>query len=265
MGCPRLSSVSLGCLATLSFIICTCISQPQHHQQPHHPQQQQQQQQQQQHQQPQYHQQPHHQQPHHHQQQQQQQQKQPPNLTNELKIELVSRPSNCQRLSKKSDLLTIHYNGKLAATNVEFDNSRNHPEPFKFQLGAAAVIRGWEEGLQNMCVGEIRKLTVPPHMGYGDRVIERIPAKSTLLFEVELLNIENGEKIPNVFRLIDVNGDHLLSKDEVKTYIDTEAVRHGMQKDTNNIMLSDIFKQEDKNHDGFISHDEFSGPKHDEL
>lgn len=233
MGHPRSSSVALGCLATLSLLICTCISQqqpqqpqyqqhhPQQHPPPQHPPPQHPPQQHP----PQQHPPQQHPPQHIHQQQQRhpQQQQPPPNLPNELKIELISRPSNCQRLSKKSDLLTIHYNGKLAATNVEFDNSRNHPEPFKFQLGAAAVIRGWEEGLQNMCVGEIRKLTVPPHMGYGDRVIERIPAKSTLLFEVELINIENGEKIPNVFRLIDVNGDHLLSRDEVKSYIDTEA------------------------------------------
>ena len=47
---------------------------------------------------------------------------------------------------------------------------------------------------------------------------ERIPAKSTLLFDVELINIENGEKIPNVFRLIDINGDQLLSRDEVSIF-----------------------------------------------
>lgn len=183
----------------------------------------------------------------------------------ELKIEVISRPPKCQRFSKRADLMTIHYSGKLAATNVEFDNSRNHPEPFKFQLGAAAVIRGWEEGLKNMCVGEIRKLTVPPHMGYGDRNIERIPPKSTLLFEIELIKIEDGEKIPNVFRLIDINGDQMLTRDEVKSYIDSEALRHGMKKDTENVMLNEIFKQEDKNYDGVITHDEFSGPKHDEL
>ncbi|CAE1292885.1 FKBP14 [Acanthosepion pharaonis] len=166
---------------TLSLLICTCISQqqpqqpqyqqhhPQQHPPPQHPPPQHPPQQHP----PQQHPPQQHPPQHIHQQQQRhpQQQQPPPNLPNELKIELISRPSNCQRLSKKSDLLTIHYNGKLAATNVEFDNSRNHPEPFKFQLGAAAVIRGWEEGLQNMCVGEIRKLTVPPHMGYGDRVI----------------------------------------------------------------------------------------------
>ena len=52
---------------------------------------------------------------------------------------------------------------------VLFFFSRDRDRPYQFQLGAGRVIKGWDEGLLDMCVGEIRKLTIPPHLAYGDR------------------------------------------------------------------------------------------------
>lgn len=85
------------------------------------------------------------------------------------------------------DILTMHYTGALPNGTV-FDSSRERGTPFQFQLGTGQVIQGWERGIAGMKVGERRFLIIPPSLGYGDRAIGSIPANSTLVFDVELLN-----------------------------------------------------------------------------
>jgi len=85
--------------------------------------------------------------------------------------------------------VTAHYVGTLT-DGTKFDSSRDRGRPFSFTLGAGEVIRGWDEGVVGMREGGIRKLTVPPHLGYGDRAAGKIPPNSTLVFEIELLKVE---------------------------------------------------------------------------
>lgn len=83
-------------------------------------------------------------------------------------------------------------------------------------MGVGQVIPGWDQGLLDMCVGEKRKLTIPPHLGYGDAGAgPKIPGKSTLQFEVECIGIEDGPPPVNVFKEIDANSDDQLSREEV--------------------------------------------------
>lgn len=86
--------------------------------------------------------------------------------------------------------VTIHYIGKLENGTV-FENSYETKSPITFKVGAGQVIRGMDEGvLNNLRVGGKRILTIPPDLGYGARNTSSIPANSTLIFEIELLEVK---------------------------------------------------------------------------
>ncbi|KAL2807942.1 hypothetical protein BJX63DRAFT_436593 [Aspergillus granulosus] len=111
----------------------------------------------------------------------------------ELGIE-TTHAVDCTRKTAKGDTVHMHYRGTLAADGSEFDASYNRGKPFTFPLGAGRVIKGWDQGLLDMCVGEKRTLTIPPEYGYGDRGVGPIPGGATLIFETELIGIEGVPK-----------------------------------------------------------------------
>ena len=85
--------------------------------------------------------------------------------------------------------ITVNYSGTLL-NGTKFDNSYDRGVPFTFILGAGEVIAGWDQGFSGMKVGGKRKLTIPSHLGYGERGAgSDIPPNSTLIFEVELLEV----------------------------------------------------------------------------
>lgn len=123
-------------------------------------------------------------------------------------------------------------------------DSRNEGDknPIWFTLGMGEVLKGWDKGLKDMCTGERRKLTVPPSLAYGKegkgdmRCLDatnlllllcsttfwlwpffsgKIPPSSTLIFDIELMDIKNGPRSHDSFKEMDLNDDWKLSKDEV--------------------------------------------------
>merc|ERR1711935_307050 len=193
-----------------------------------------------------------------------------------LAVEYVSKPDTCEQKAMNGAMLSMHYTGTLE-DGTKFDSSVDRNEPFKFQIGVGQVIKGWEEGVLGMCVGEKRRLIVPPALGYGDQGAgDIIPGGATLFFDVELISTEEGPTPVNVFKQIDIDSDMALSRDEISGYlkqqVETMQNAGGEQGEEASKMMEDqdklveeIFAHEDKDKDGLISHDEFSGPKHDEL
>ncbi|MEN9891563.1 MAG: hypothetical protein RLY78_1858 [Pseudomonadota bacterium] len=131
----------------------------------------------------------------------------PPNATLVFEVELLQQPER-QPLqmtdtvvgegeeARAGQRVTVHYTGWLyddAAADHrgrKFDSSKDRNDPFRFQLGAGMVIRGWDEGVQGMKVGGTRVLVIPPELGYGRRGAGGvIPPNATLVFEVELLGV----------------------------------------------------------------------------
>ena len=112
----------------------------------------------------------------------------------DLIIEVTNKidESECKIKSQNGDTLSMHYTGTLYKDDSKFDSSRDRNRPFTFKLGAGRVIKGWDQGLKDMCIGEKRRLTIPSDLGYGNRGSGRkIPGGATLVFDTELLDITN--------------------------------------------------------------------------
>ncbi|KAK4453681.1 hypothetical protein QBC34DRAFT_394720 [Podospora aff. communis PSN243] len=102
----------------------------------------------------------------------------------------VTAPGSGERETKRGDTIHVHYKGTLT-NGKKFDASYDRGDPLSFTVGQGQVIKGWDEGLLGMKIGEKRKLTIQPDLAYGNRAVGGvIPANSVLIFETELVKID---------------------------------------------------------------------------
>lgn len=104
-------------------------------------------------------------------------------------------------VAEVGQIAVVHYTGWLhdptatPSRGNKFDSSLDRNQHFEFEIGGGQVISGWDQGVVGMRVGELRELTIAPGLAYGDRKVgELIPARSTLVFEVELADLKGGEE-----------------------------------------------------------------------
>jgi peptidylprolyl isomerase len=135
-----------------------------------------------------------------------------------LKIKLLQEGKGKQAASGQT--VSVHYTGTLL-DGKKFDSSRDRGQPISFKLGEGRVIKGWDEGIAMLKVGDKAQLTIPPTIGYGDREVGGglIPANSTLVFEVELMDIVEPPKP------FDVKGKDTLTTASGLKYIVVEKTK----------------------------------------
>ncbi|CAD5119928.1 DgyrCDS8507 [Dimorphilus gyrociliatus] len=180
----------------------------------------------------------------------------------ELEEISTSGNENCESKSDLGDEILIDYEVKLQ-DGIIVDSSYDRKTPLRLRLGVSNILEGWTRGMEGMCVGEKKKLKIPPHLAYGKEESELIPGNSVILVEVTLLEILEKQEERDIFREIDVNGDNEISPEEMAKFFEDKSLGG---EDGPNTMVSHIFHKQDINRDGVISLGEYEGrSEKDEL
>ncbi|MCF7793778.1 MAG: FKBP-type peptidyl-prolyl cis-trans isomerase [Candidatus Cloacimonetes bacterium] len=118
----------------------------------------------------------------------------------------------------KGDIVNVHYKGELE-DGTKFDSSYDRNQPIEFELGVGRVIKGWDEGIALLKKGSKAIFVIPPELGYGARSVGAIPANSTLIFTVELVDFKPAPKIEEY----DIEGKVVSKTDSGLEFILVEA------------------------------------------
>lgn len=184
-------------------------------------------------------------------------------------IQVMHRPETCNETTEVNDVVHYHYNCTLADGTKLF-SSHDYENMQEATLGWDKVIDGLDLALRNMCVGEKRVVTVPPHLGHGERGAEGVPSSAVLVFDVELLSFEKGvppgylfvwlgDAPTDLFHTLDSNKDKKVPQEEFGEFIKLQVtegkgrIKPGMSMEH---VVADMFQNQDRNKDGVITADE---------
>lgn len=146
--------------------------------------------------------------------------------TSDLKIEITQKGSGTEAENGMS--VSVHYTGKLT-DGTKFDSSLDRGTPFTFTLGQGSVIKGWDQGVLGMMVGEKRTLTIPSELGYGSSGAgASIPPNATLIFDIELLDVQMpivlGQSTPTEFIELQKDGYIVIDIRREEEWIETGII-----------------------------------------
>jgi hypothetical protein len=178
-------------------------------------------------------------------------------ITAKLKIADTYVPDVCDKVAQPGLGLWVNYAAYIDESSVserkgEMFDTTDGRGPFHFKLGDGEVIQGWDMGIAGMCKGARRRLIIPPELAYGmDGLEPKVPSDATLRFDIELKQVMDPYDFDNIFDRIDTDNSKTLDHDEVEKFFDSRGSK----------TPADLWKVEDKNGDGVIEWEEFTGPK----
>ena len=188
----------------------------------------------------------------------------------ELKVTVYSGPQRCKRGERveAGDQVEMIFTAMVAESSAvgtpgaEVDSSENNPDGiFKSKVGVGRLMPGWDEGMLGLCKGARAILIIPPKMGYGAAGFgygysQEKMGSATLNLDVEVVSVSKGVFEPNIFVEIDENSDGVLTPDEILAHFNKS-----WQDPTLKEIPPGLMEQEDKDSDGVVTWEEFSGPK----
>lgn len=191
------------------------------------------------------------------------------NPNDTVDIQIIHKPEVCNETTAVNDLVHYHYNCSLLDGTRLF-SSHDYESQQDAVLGSDKVIDGLDEGLQGMCVGEKRVVTVPPHLGHGERGASGVPSSAVLVFEIEMMGLEKGvppgylfvwlgESPADLFEALDINKNGEVPQEEFGEFIKLQVaegkgrIKPGLTMDQ---VVADMFNNQDRNRDGVITADE---------
>uniref|UniRef100_A0A4W6BJB4 peptidylprolyl isomerase n=1 Tax=Lates calcarifer TaxID=8187 RepID=A0A4W6BJB4_LATCA len=180
------------------------------------------------------------------------------NPSDTVDIQITYRPEVCNDTTAVNDL------GPLSLQLHDYENLQDAV------LGADKVIDGLDEGLRGMCVGEKRLVTVPPHLGHGEKGATGVPSSAVLVFDIELVSFEKGvppgylfvwlmDTPENLFEALDINKNQEVSQEEFGEFIKLQVaegkgrIKPGLTMEQ---VVTDMFQNQDRNKDGVITANE---------
>ncbi|CAO2645335.1 Peptidyl-prolyl cis-trans isomerase FKBP10 [Lemmus lemmus] len=187
-----------------------------------------------------------------------------------VQLETLELPEGCVRRAVAGDFMRYHYNGSLMDGTL-FDSSYSRNHTYNTYVGQGYIIPGMDQGLQGACIGERRRITVPPHLAYGENGTARgVPGSAVLLFEVELVSREDGlpsgylfvwhqDPPASLFEDMDLNKDGEVPPEEFSSFINAQVnegkgrLMPGQDPDKT---IRDMFQNQDRNQDGKITAEE---------
>eukprot|EP00062_Callorhinchus_milii_P018633 gi/632972302/ref/XP_007902590.1/ PREDICTED: peptidyl-prolyl cis-trans isomerase FKBP10 [Callorhinchus milii] len=188
------------------------------------------------------------------------------NPSDQVEIQTYFKPTDCNRTSKLNDFIQYHYNASLMDGEVLY-TSREHGSLQSLVIGSSKMIEGLNQGVLDMCIGEKRIITIPPHLAHGEKGLGDVPGSAVLLFDVELLDLKPGvpdgylfvwtEDAPsNLHEELDKDKDGEIVLDEFSSYIKAQ-VANGKGRlsptESPDKLIQDMFNNQDRNSDGKIS------------
>nr|BAC03954.1 unnamed protein product [Homo sapiens] len=120
------------------------------------------------------------------------------NKEDTVQVSTLLRPPHCPRMVQDGDFMRYHYNGSLMDGTL-FDSSYSRNHTYNTYIGQGYIIPGMDQGLQGACMGERRRITIPPHLAYGENGTgDKIPGSAVLIFNVHVIDFHNPADVVEI-------------------------------------------------------------------